>query len=190
MGDFTFYFKLGLDHILSLDALDHLLFLAALRSVYVLRQWKEVLILATAFTIGHCITLALSTYKIVQFNTKWTEFLIPLTILLVSLRTFFGQRAKGTKWFLYLMAAGFGLIHGMGYANYLRFMIPMDSSLAGPLVSFNIGIEVAQVIVVSVLLLISSLAVKTGVRQRQWQLLIATVTGLFALWLCITRFPA
>ena len=73
MNDFAFYFDLGWKHIISTDALDHQLFIAALASIYLATNWKEVLILVTAFTIGHSLTLGLSTYNLIQFSSKWVE---------------------------------------------------------------------------------------------------------------------
>ncbi|MGE4514480.1 MAG: HupE/UreJ family protein, partial [Chryseobacterium sp.] len=85
MQDFLFYLKLGWEHIISLDALDHQLFVLALIAVYSFNDLKKILILVTAFTIGHSITLALSTFDIVRVNSAWVEFLIPLTIVMTSL---------------------------------------------------------------------------------------------------------
>ena len=190
MSDFTFYFRLGLEHILNWDATDHLLFLAALSSVYLLRAWKPVLILVTAFTIGHSLTLALSTYDLLRFNEGWVEFLIPLTIVGVSVRNLFSSATNKQDWVLYGMALLFGLIHGMGYANYLRFMIPAGDNIAIPLLSFNAGIEIAQVLVVLIFLILSQLAIKLRVTHRIWTTIISILTLLAGLWLCITRFPA
>ena len=89
MEDFTFYFGLGWQHIVSFDAIDHILFLLALTAIYLLQNKKQVLILVTAFTIGHSLTLALSTYDIIRLNNKWVEFLIPLTIVLTAGFNFF-----------------------------------------------------------------------------------------------------
>jgi hypothetical protein len=77
MNDFSFYFSLGWTHIISIDALDHLLFILALTATYQLKDWKKVLILVTAFTIGHSTTLVLSSFDIIRFSSKWVEFLFP-----------------------------------------------------------------------------------------------------------------
>ena len=77
MDNFTFYFGIGWEHIISLDALDHLLFILVLSAIYLVENWKKVLILVTAFTIGHSVTLVLSTLDIIRFNSAWVEFLIP-----------------------------------------------------------------------------------------------------------------
>ena len=85
MSDFAFYFKLGWQHIISTDALDHQLFILALACVYTLKDIKRVLILVTAFTIGHSLTLALSVTDVIRFPSKWVEFLIPCTIFITAL---------------------------------------------------------------------------------------------------------
>ncbi|MEI7736214.1 MAG: HupE/UreJ family protein, partial [Ferruginibacter sp.] len=70
MQDFTLYFQLGWHHIISWDALDHILFVLAISAIYILSDWKQVLVLITAFTIGHSLTLALSVYDIIRVNDK------------------------------------------------------------------------------------------------------------------------
>jgi hypothetical protein len=92
MGDFGFYFRLGWEHIISTDALDHQLFIAALAAIYLLKDWRQVLILVTAFTIGHSLTLALSVLDIVRFPTNWVEFLIPLTIVITAISNLFQKK--------------------------------------------------------------------------------------------------
>src|SRR4051812_13230902 len=89
MEDFSFYFSLGWHHIISLDALDHILFIIALTAIYILKEWKQVLVLVTAFTVGHTLTLALSVFDIIRFPSKWVEFLIPCTIVLTAGSNFF-----------------------------------------------------------------------------------------------------
>src|SRR5688572_3719407 len=93
MNDFTFYFRYGWEHIISINALDHILFIVALTAIYAPRDWKKVVILVTAFTIGHSLTLALSVYDIVRFNSKWVEFLIPVTIVITAVTNLL-QRGK------------------------------------------------------------------------------------------------
>jgi len=118
MSDFAFYFKLGWQHIISADALDHQLFILALACVYTLKDIRRVLILVTAFTIGHSLTLALSVTDVIRFPSKWVEFLIPCTIFITALNNLFqiNSAAKSAR-VNYYLALGFGLIHGMGFAK-------------------------------------------------------------------------
>jgi hypothetical protein len=80
MTSFELYFKLGLQHILDLQGFDHILFILALCAVYVARDWVKILLLVTAFTLGHSLTLALATFEVVQIRSEVIEFLIPVTI--------------------------------------------------------------------------------------------------------------
>src|ERR1700754_2058178 len=81
MQEFRLYFGVGIEHILNIEALDHILFVAALCLRYLIKDWRKVIVLVTAFTIGHSVTLALSALGLVHIATRWIEFLIPLTIV-------------------------------------------------------------------------------------------------------------
>ncbi|MFC3159390.1 HupE/UreJ family protein [Chryseobacterium arachidis] len=149
MQDFLFYLNLGWEHIISLDALDHQLFVLALIAVYSFNDLKKILILVTAFTIGHSITLALSIFDIVRINSAWVEFLIPLTIVLTALGNIVMKNKKQSQNTVsYYLALIFGLIHGMGFANTARVMIAKSQSITIPLLGFNIGLELGQIAIV------------------------------------------
>ena len=140
MEDFIFYFQWGWSHIISKDALDHLLFLLALTAVYLFENRKQVIILITAFTIGHSITLALSIYDTIHFNSKWVEFLIPVTIVSTAFSNFFKKEDVNKSNILkYLITMIFGLVHGMGFAGTIKMTLAESQHLAIPLLSFNLG---------------------------------------------------
>ncbi|HAO09556.1 MAG TPA: HupE / UreJ protein [Chryseobacterium sp.] len=191
MQDFLFYLNLGWEHIISLDALDHQLFVLALIAVYSFNDLKKVLILVTAFTIGHSITLALSTFDIIRINSDWVEFLIPLTIVLTSLNNILIRNKKQSQNNAnYYLALIFGLIHGMGFANTARVMIAKSQSIAVPLLGFNIGLELGQIaIVFGILILLFILLKVFKVNQKDWILFVSS--GVFALSLKMTleRIP-
>ncbi|GAA5097232.1 HupE/UreJ family protein [Chryseobacterium ginsengisoli] len=191
MQDFLFYLKLGWEHIISLDALDHQLFVLALIAVYSFNDLKKILILVTAFTIGHSVTLALSIFDIVRINSAWVEFLIPLTIVLTSLGNILIKNKKQSQSKInYYFALIFGLIHGMGFANTARVMIAKSQSIAIPLLGFNIGLELGQIaIVLGILILLFILLKIFKVNQKDWILFISS--GVFALSLKMTleRIP-
>ncbi|MBL7878557.1 MULTISPECIES: HupE/UreJ family protein [Chryseobacterium] len=191
MQDFLFYLNLGWEHIISLDALDHQLFVLALIAVYSFSDLKKVLILVTAFTIGHSITLALSTFDIIRINSDWVEFLIPLTIVLTSLNNILIRNKKQSQNNAnYYLALIFGLIHGMGFANTARVMIAKSQSIAIPLLGFNIGLELGQIaIVFGILMLLFILLKLFKVNQKDWILFVSS--GVFALSLKMTleRIP-
>ena len=174
-----------------MDALDHQLFVLALIAVYSFNDLKKVLILVTAFTIGHSITLALSTFDIIRINSDWVEFLIPLTIVLTSLNNILIRNKKQSQNNAnYYLALIFGLIHGMGFANTARVMIAKSQSIAVPLLGFNIGLELGQIaIVFGILILLFILLKLFKVNQKDWILFVSS--GVFALSLKMTleRIP-
>ncbi|MEO8766460.1 MAG: HupE/UreJ family protein [Ginsengibacter sp.] len=156
MNDAELFFSLGWHHIISSGALDHILFITALSAIYIFNDWKKVLILVTAFTIGHSLTLALSVYDVIRINGKLVEILIPCTIVITAVFNFFQKKYTQKKIQLnYFFALFFGLIHGMGFANSIRFMLPKDENIAIPLLSFNIGLEAGQIVIVVSILLAS-----------------------------------
>src|SRR5882762_9477366 len=158
MSDFGFYFRMGWEHIISGGALDHQLFILALACVYAIRDIKRVLILVTAFTIGHSLTLALSVTDVIRFSTKWVEFLIPCTIFITALNNIIQIDRKGASAKInYYLALGFGLIHGMGFANAVRIMLAKDQTIGMGLFGFNIGLEAGQIFCVAIILIIGIL---------------------------------
>lgn len=191
MQDFSFYFGPGWRHIIGKDALDHQLFIAALAAIYLLRDWKQVLILVTAFTIGHSVTLALSVFDIIRINSKLVEFLIPLTIVVTALSNLFQKKFTPKSIRVnYGLALFFGLVHGLGFANYIRFTLADDQSIGWALFGFNVGLEVGQIVVVSGILLLSHLIVSLlKVNRREWVLFLSA--GIFALSLkmVLERIP-
>jgi len=153
MQDFIFYFLIGWKHILSWDATDHIYFITALAIIYSFQDWKKVLVLVTAFTIGHAFTLYLSALDIFRFSVEWVEFAIPCTIVITAASNLLIKQEIKTKGILqYLLALGFGLVHGMGYANYIRMMLSSNQNLVPSLFSFNVGLEMGQILVVVLVL--------------------------------------
>jgi hypothetical protein len=136
---------------------DHILFVLALTLRYVWSDWKKILVLVTSFTIGHSLTLALSTLSLIDISVNWIEFLIPVTILITALSNFWVKDFEFTQRYSahYGLALFFGLIHGLGFSNYLKSLLGKEASLLGPLFSFNIGLEIGQILIVGVILAIS-----------------------------------
>jgi hypothetical protein len=191
MQDFSFYFGLGWHHILSLDALDHILFIIALAAIYILSDWKQVLVLVTAFTVGHSITLALSVFDIIRFQAKWVEFLIPCTIVVTALSNLFQNgRNAGPLRLNYYLALFFGLIHGMGFANAIRFILAEDQHLGISLFAFNVGLEAGQVLVVFVLLVIALIFINYfKVNRREWIIFLSAGVFSLAFKMALERIP-
>ncbi len=192
MQDLGFYFKLGWEHIIAWDALDHLLFVLALSAVYLINNWKQVLILVTAFTIGHSLTLVLSVYNLVRVNDVWVEFLIPCTIVITAVLNLLEKDFKPRSLRLnYFLALFFGLIHGLGFANAIRFMLAKDQSVGWSLFGFNVGLEAGQIMVVTGILLVSFLLVnKAGLNRKCWVWIISILALSIAFKMAWERFPA
>lgn len=191
MNDFMFFLREGWDHIISLGAMDHILFITALAVVYTVGEWKKVLILITAFTIGHAITLVLSVLNIIRFSDAWVEFLIPCTILVTAAVNLF-QRDFSTKSLRinYFLALFFGLVHGMGYANAIRFSLAKGQGFGISLFSFNLGLEIGQIFVVLLLLLLTYLITKVPlISRRNWVIAISALVFVVSLLMAVERFP-
>lgn len=191
MQDFGLYFGLGWDHIISKNALDHQLFIAALAAIYLLKDWKQVLILVTAFTIGHSLTLALSVFELISFKDEWVEFLIPCTIVITAISNLFQKEFTPKSIRInYFLALAFGLIHGMGFANSIRFMLASDQSIGWSLFGFNIGLEVGQVVVVTGLLLLAHLITNIfRVNRREWVIFLSAAVFGISLLMALDRLP-
>jgi hypothetical protein len=188
MKTFGTYFEFGIEHILQWAGLDHILFILALCALYTLRDWRRVLILVTAFTVGHSLTLALAVTGLVKVNSAYIEFLIPVTILITALSNIFRTNSNGTSrvQLNYAYAAFFGLIHGLGFANFLGSLVGRGTKLFWPLLAFNIGLEVGQIIIVLIFLLIAGLLVAFGnVSKREWTLGVSSFIAGMAMLLVI-----
>jgi len=189
MENFGFYFSWGWTHIISWDALDHLLFLLALTAMYTFQDRKKLLILITAFTIGHSLTLALSIAQIIQVNARWIEFFIPLTIVCSGIFNFFSSKTYGwIKNGKYLLTLIFGLIHGLGFASVIRMTLMESENIGLPLLYFNLGIEAGQVVVVMIMVLLTEIAIRTlGISKKWWTATLSVLAILGRLYFTFTR---
>lgn len=180
LENFWFNVKIGINHILDINGYDHVLFLMVLAVPYVFKDWKRVLVLVTLFTVGHTVSLFLGAYDVVAVNSKLVEFLIPITILIAAIYNVFtaGKKERNNKIsVLFITTLFFGLIHGLGFAREAKMLD--DGSLAF-LIEFAIGIEIAQIIVVFIILFLGFLF-QTIFRfsRRDWVMVLsAIVIGL------------
>jgi hypothetical protein len=186
MSEFQLYFGLGKSHILDYaNGYDHIIFVVALCALYLAREWKQILILVTAFTIGHSITLALSTLRIISVKTELIEFLIPLTIFITAVSNLFKNENNLTSRAVqmnYFFAGFFGLIHGLGFSSYLRSILGKDQNIISQLFAFNLGLEFGQLVIVSIFMAAAFILVDLlGLNRRDWKIVISSAIAGIAL---------
>ena len=182
MHEFWMYTQIGFNHIANLSGMDHILFVTALCIRYQLSDWKKWLILVTAFTIGHSVTLVLSVFNYLDFSTNWIEFLIPVTILITSISNMFVKKFSFNTKFpvIYFFALFFGLVHGLGFSFYLKSLLGMQQNIAPALLAFNLGLEIGQILIVMAILVISFIFVTLLKASRRDFILIVS-GGILAL---------
>ncbi len=192
MQDFYLYFELGWQHILDWQGYDHVLFILALCGIYTVPDWRKVLILVTAFTIGHSITLALSVLNFVNIHTSFIEFLIPVTILITALSNIINKRPKPKSLKIkYFLALCFGLVHGMGFSNYLKSLLGKTRNIVWELLAFNLGLEFGQVIIVIAALFISFVLIWiVKIKRWDWTFFLSSAIFGISLIMAVQRLPA
>lgn len=181
------YLELGIEHLLDLEGYDHMLFLVALCAGYSYRDWRKLLWLVTAFTIGHSITLALAVFYL-SVSASLIEWLIPVTIVLAALYEL--TSATSSMRVRYGMALIFGLVHGLGFSNFLKAMFSDSGDVLLPLLSFNVGLEVAQGVFVLLLLFVGWVLTDVlGLASQRWSRSLAVIAMVVAGYMVIERFP-
>ncbi|MEM8938687.1 MAG: HupE/UreJ family protein [Bacteroidota bacterium] len=177
MHPFKFYLMLGFQHISNLAGYDHILFLIVLCAVYRIEQWRNILILVTAFTIGHSVTLALASFGTFTIPSNMIKFLIPATIFITAIHNVISHHSteKSSKMVRnYAMALFFGLIHGMDFSNYFKALLMGESSIVVPLLGFNLGIELGQLLVVFLIISIAFFFLNViRIKHREWNVFIS-----------------
>jgi len=179
LDNFWFNINYGIKHVLDVNGYDHILFLIVLTAPYLFKDWKRVLLLVSMFTLGHTLSLVLAAYNIVSVNGKLVEFLIPITILITALYNIFtsGKRAKDQKInILFFTTLFFGLIHGLGFAREFRILVDDTDNKLLTLIEFALGIEIAQIIIVFVVLFLGFVG-QTIFRfsKRDWIIVISSI---------------
>ena len=193
MENFWFYIQLGLNHVLDFSAYDHMLFLCALAIPFTLKRWKQAALLATIFTVAHCISLALSAYGLVHMDEALIEFLIPVTIFLTALFNKLTVKNLTFSLGIYLQSlttAFFGLIHGFGFSNYFNMILAGQNEKMVPLLGFATGIELSQVALIIAVLLFSQMLLSVfNVKQENYILVASAIIGLITIPMLINTFP-
>lgn len=189
MSDFYLWFGIGFHHIIDWRSYDHICYIASLTVLFSIQEWKKLLILITAFTIGHSLTLALSTLGVFSVSQNITECLIPITILITCAYNIYMRNKKlKSLTFNYVTALFFGLIHGLGFSYLLRSLLGKEGNIVGPLFSFNAGLEAGQLLIVACMLFISLfLETFLKVTKKNYVLFVSVAVFGTALLLLIER---
>jgi hydrogenase/urease accessory protein HupE len=190
MQDFWLFFPIGFQHIADWQGYDHILFVVALCLRYQPQDWKKVLILITAFTIGHSVTLALSVLNYINVPMKLTELLIAVTIMITALINVIRREAptRTRMSLVYIIALVFGLIHGLGFSNFLKGLLGSDTNIVHEMLGFNLGLEAGQILIVVLSLFLSWLFVNIfKVLRREYVLFVSGGIFLVALIMAIER---
>jgi len=187
LQDFTLYFKLGIEHILDWQGYDHILFMMALCGVYTWEDWRKIIVLVTAFTIGHSLTLALSVLNYLPMAMPLIEFLIPVTIIFTTLANILqNKHTPRNQSLIYLLALLFGLIHGLGFSYYLKSLL--GSEIIFQLLAFNIGLEIGQLVIVFFTLILTFFIINLfNVNRRDWTLFLSAAIFGIALTMALSR---
>jgi hypothetical protein len=193
MQEFWFYVQIGFQHVMDWNAYDHMLFLGALALPFKFNQWKHVVILATLFTIAHCVSLVVSALNLVQVPVEIIEFLIPGTIFLTAAYNVWNRKLKITSlslWVHYLATGFFGLIHGFGFSNYFKMLLAGEDEIGIQLFGFATGIEFSQVAIILLILAIGYLTTSIFKVKRDGYILIVSIIIVFiTIPLMIKTFP-
>ena len=189
---FADYLKLGMDHILDPNGYDHILFVTVLCSLYIPEEWKKLVILVTAFTLGHSLTLGFAAFEVVSFSSDVVEILIPVTIILTGLyniiMTLTPKYVIGNFHINYILAAGFGLIHGLGFSTFFKAIMGRTEEITRPLFAFNIGVEVGQLIIVALILMIGYILLNIiKLKKPYWTLSISLLSMFVASHLLLQK---
>ena len=193
MGNFFFYVDLGLNHVLDFTAYDHILFLTALSLPFTFKSWKKVLVLATVFTITHCLSLGLSVYDIMVMDVGLIEFLIPVTILLMAVFNVLYIKSVPKEQSILLHVLGtafFGLIHGFGFSNYFKMLMSGEEEKLSPLLGFAAGIELSQVLIVLVVLTLAFVIQRIfNIKQVHFIAIASILVIIITIPMLIETFP-
>jgi hypothetical protein len=189
MTNFWLWFSTGLQHITDLGGYDHILFVTLLAISYSFASWKKVLVMITAFTLGHSLSLASSVLFDLNINTGIIEFLIALSILLTAIYSLWNRESKKVN-VVYWTVAFFGLIHGLGFSYLLKAMLGREEAVAGPLLYFNLGLEAGQLIIVLVVLGLNQILNSLKLKFEVYKMVVVSLIGLVALKICVERVIA
>jgi hydrogenase/urease accessory protein HupE len=189
MDTFNFWFAQGIEHILSWQSLDHILYISALCIGFSVKDWKKLGILITAFTLGHSITLYLTSLDYVTINTQLVEFCIPITIAVTALLNIFSKTNSQQKLStLYVLVLFFGFIHGMAYGANSIGSLYKGAQAVWLVLAFNVGVEIGQLVIVTTMLILSYF-ITLKIKKNYWQKAGSLLIFIYAIYLAIKNIP-
>ena len=191
MTEFWIWFSTGLHHIIDVSGYDHILFVGLLVVISCFNKWSKLFLLVSAFTLGHSISLALSVTDVLRVNQHIIEFLIAFSIFIAASHNLitFKKTEQKNPVFLLVIIIFFGLIHGLGFSFLLKSMLDKQQSVFFPLLYFNIGIEIGQLIIVILVLVFSLLlAFVFKCPYKLYKFIIVCLIGIISLKMTIERF--
>lgn len=186
MSDFGLWFGTGVQHITDLGGYDHILFVTLLSISYTFASWRKLVMMITAFTVGHSISLAISVLTNIDINTALIEFLIALSIFLSAIYQLWAKENTETKW-LYIIVVLFGLIHGTGFSYLLKAMLGREEAVAMPLLYFNLGLEVGQLLIVAIVLVMNLIVERLKVKLPVYKMVVVSLIGIVSLKMVVER---
>jgi hypothetical protein len=189
MNEWKIWLETGIEHILDLNGYDHMMFICLLTFAFPVKEWKKLLLLITAFTLGHSLTLGLSIMDVIKLPQKYTELFIILTIACTAVYLLFTSKntAKGGS-VIYFIICCFGLIHGLGFSYLLKAMLGSSESIIIPLLMFNVGLEIGQIVVVLFIVVVLLLIGKYA-KAIEWHFKVGIISVILviSLFLCYSR---
>ena len=190
MDEFYIWFSTGFTHILDWNGYDHILYVMALCVAFTFKEWKKIIVLITAFTIGHSLTLAASVFDVIVINPSLIETFIPFTIMVTCVLNIYHiyKNHLMLKSIQYALALSFGFVHGMGFSYLLKSLLGRQESVFMPLISFNAGLEIGQLVIVLGMVLVSVfLFTFTKFKNKYWIFTLSLFVFLVALFIFIQR---
>jgi len=179
----------GIRHITDFQGYDHMLFLVVLGAPFSPRLWKQLAILATAFTVGHSISLALAVFDVIRFRSGLVELLIAVTIMITAIFNIaYCRKAVTVSIYRYMLIAVIGLIHGLGFSSFFRMMLNDPDDVTKALLIFNLGVETGQLLIIAFFLLVTFLFLRIpGLTQQRWNIALSSVGLLAAIMMAAQR---
>ncbi len=193
MNDFLRNFLEGFFHVLDINAYDHILFIMLLAVPYLFSNWKKLLWLVTAFTVGHTLSLLFAVYEVVNVSTLWIEFLIPASIAVAAIHnmsTASKKQPKELPWLLIVTALFFGLIHGFGFSGAFKMLASSGENTLLLLAEFALGIEAAQLVIVLIVLMLNFIAIRLlRFNKKEWVQIISAIVLGIVIPMLMERWP-